>query len=189
MSMGLASSFLTWSSSASRRRRLSFACLTSTIVLGLVGCGDDEGRVEQDTVGTGTTPATGPTGTTPAPTATEPAQRGTVTEPEATTPASPEDRPGGAGDEVPARSQALFTGRGGSLRPRVVRVPPFIAIRGVLVSADGRAYGLRFGSRSLAVGPGRRSASATFDGLRPGRRLVGKGSGRVVIEASAEPGP
>ena len=41
----------------------------------------------------------------------------------------PEDKPGGAGDEVPAQSQALITGKGGKLSPLRVRVPPFIAIK------------------------------------------------------------
>ena len=36
------------------------------------------------------------------------------------------------GDEEPIRSEAVFTGRGGELGPRVVRVPAFIAIRVIL---------------------------------------------------------
>ena len=163
--------------------------MASLIVLALAGCGDDEGRVEQDTAGTAGSPATAPATTTQ--TRTAPERGGTVTVPkdDLTAPTSPEDQPGGAGDEQPASSQALFTGKGGAVRPRVVRVPPFIAVRVELRSADGRAYRLRFGRRSIAVGRGRRSASSSFDGLRPGTRLVGTGAGRVVIEASAEPGP
>lgn len=91
---------------------------------------------------------------------------------------------------MPARSQALFTGRAGAIRPRLVQVPPFIAIRVELRSADGRAYSLRFGDRSIAVGRDIQTASTVFDGLRPGRRLIGVGAtGRIVVEASAEPGP
>ena len=152
----------------------------------LVGCGDDEGRVEQDTADRA---ATSPAPTTPARTGPRREETVTVPEDDLATPASPEDRPGGAGDEQPPSAQALFTGRGGSIRPRRVQVPPFVALRVELRSGDGRAYRLRFGRRSIAVGGGRSSASLTFDGLRPGRRLVGMGSGRVVIEASAEPGP
>ena len=152
----------------------------------LAGCGDDEGRVEHDTADRATT---APAPTTPARTSPGAEETVTVPEDDLTTPPSPEDQPGGAGDEQAASSQALFTGRGGSVRPRRVQVPPFIAIRVELRSADRRAYRLRFGMRSLAVGAGRRSASHSFDGLRPGRRLVGMGEGRVVIEASAEPGP
>ena len=169
-----------------RRRRLRPAWLAAIVVLALAGCGDDD---EQDTVATGTTPPTSPAAT--APTRTAPEREETVTVPadELTTPTSPEDTPGGAGDEQPAASQALFTGRGGRLGPRRVQVPPFIAVRVELRSADGRAYRLRLGGRSIAVDGRRRSATSTFDGLRPGARLVGTGAARVVIEASAEPGP
>src|SRR2546425_9731194 len=55
---------------------------------------------------------------------------------------SPENQPGGAGDEEPIRTQALVTGRGGRISPRVVRVPPLIAVRLELRSGDGRSYGL-----------------------------------------------
>jgi len=111
------------------------------------------------------------------------------TEPSVETPTvtatSPEEQPGGVGDEEPARTPALFTGRDGRIRPRVVRVPPFIAIHVELHSGDGAAYELRFGKRVL--GDGR---SADFVGLRPGRSLVGEASsGSVRIVADAEPGP
>jgi hypothetical protein len=76
----------------------------------------------------------------------------------------------------------MFTGRGGKITPRVIRVPPYLAIRAELRSADGRRYTIRFGGRELRSG-----GSLELDGLRPGARL--KGSGGVVIEASAEPGP
>jgi len=105
---------------------------------------------------------------------------------------SPEEQPGGAGDEQPARSQALFSGRGGRVRPAVVRVPAYIAIRVELRSADGAAYALRFGDRTLRVDRNLGSVLADFSGLRPGKTLVGEpvGSGnRVQVEATAEPGP
>ena len=176
--------------SARGNRASKLACLASITAVALAGCGGEEGRVRQDTVDTGATPAaTAPAATSPARTAPTREETVTVPEDDVTTSPSPEDRPGGAGDEQPASSQALFTGRAGSVRPRLVQVPPFIAIRAELRSADGRSYRLRFGGRSIAVDGARRSASTTFDGLRPGRRLVGTGAGRVVIEASAEPGP
>ena len=155
----------------------------------LGGCGgDDEGRVEQETSGTQAATGTAPAETAPVTTAPEREETVTVPEDDLTT-TSPEESPGGAGDEEPAASQALFTGRGGAVGPAVVRVVPFIAIRVVLRSADGRPYTLRFAKGSLSVGGGCRSDSSTFDGLRPGRRLVGIGTSRVLIEASAEPGP
>jgi hypothetical protein len=98
---------------------------------------------------------------------------------------------GGAGDEVPAETLALFTGRNGEIRPRTIRVPAFISIRVQLRSADGATYGLRFGGRVMAVGQELSSLGVRFDGLRPGAKLVGKAStgGEVTVEATAEPGP
>jgi hypothetical protein len=112
----------------------------------------------------------------------------------ATAPAtSPETQTGGAGDEIPAESQALLTGNGGRITPRVVRVPAFISIRVELRSKDGGPYVLRFGRQTLAVRTELPTVSRRFDGLRPGAALVGKsatGAGNAVrIEATAEPGP
>ncbi len=106
---------------------------------------------------------------------------------------SPEDEAGGAGDELAAESPAFFTGRGGRITPRVVRVPAFISIRVELRSADGGPYVLRFGRRTLSVRDELPSVSHRFAGLRPGHALVGTsatGTGNSVrIEATAEPGP
>ena len=44
---------------------------------------------------------------------------------------------GGAGDEQAAETLALFTGKNGTIAPRMVRVPAFISIRVELRSADG----------------------------------------------------
>jgi hypothetical protein len=155
--------------------------------LAAAGCGGDE---EETGTGTAARPQTEPRTEAEEP-------RATVTapgpEPQETIPReSPEDQPGGAGDEVPARSLALFNARGGRIVPRLVRVPPFIAIRAELHSNDGRPYSLMFGDRTISVGPRISSASTVLDGLRPGRAYTGtpRGAGnRVRIEASAEPGP
>jgi hypothetical protein len=123
-----------------------------------------------------------------------PAPKTDTAVPQSTPKTSPEQTtPGGPGDENPARSQALLTGRGGRIAPAVVRVPPFISIRVELRSADGRSYALRFGRRRLSAGGQVSSASASFPGLRPGKALVGRpvgGTGNAVrVEANAEPGP
>ena len=98
---------------------------------------------------------------------------------------------GGAGDEVPAQTLALFTARDGRVTPRRVAVPAFISIRVELRSGDGAEHALTFGSKTIKAGGALSSASTTFDGLRPGDKLVGTldGGGRVVISATAEPGP
>lgn len=147
------------------------------------GCGgDDEG---------GGTPAarTEPAGTT----ATETERTATAPTVETTpTSESPEQQPGGAGDEEPARSQALFAARGGQVRPTLIRVPAYISIRIELRSADGGSYALRFGNRTLEVDRDVSSVSASFSGLRPGKALIGEPVGRgnrVRVEATAEPGP
>ena len=170
----------------------------TALALAVAGCGDDEGRVSQETVGTETSPSTDTTPT--APTETEPDQTAPETESSPDAGAGlpdghdagrrhPEDRPGGAGDEIPARSQALFTGQAGRISPRTVRVPAYIAVRVELRSGDGARYVLRGGGKTLRASR-RPARPVTFDGLRPGRRLVLRGTGgRVVIEASAEPGP
>ena len=106
-------------------------------------------------------------------------------------PTSPEDQRGGAGDEEPARTLALLTGRNGRITPQVVRVPAFISIRVELRAADDRSYGLRFDGRTLRAGGRLSSASTTLDGLRPGDAVTARalGGGSVRIEATAEPGP
>jgi hypothetical protein len=170
------------------------------LALAFAGCGDDD---EPETAATSPpstaeTTATEETPTEPEQTEGAPAPE---TEPEAESepeietepaPTSPEEQPGGAGDEEPARSLALFTAEGGRVRPRVVRVPAFISIRVELRSKDGNPYALTIGGKSIEVGDEIRSMSTTLDGLRPGQAHVGTltgAEGRVRVEATAEPGP
>jgi type IV secretory pathway VirB10-like protein len=178
--------------------------LVLALMLALASCGGDD---EESAATTETQP---PPTAEPAPTATEETEAATeeteAEEPEAETepaepepepaeteaPTSPEDQPGGAGDEEPARSLALFTGEGGRITPRTIRVPAFISIRVELRAEDGREYGLTFDGNTLRVSGGLSSVSTTIDGLRPGEAVVGRpiGAGnRVRIEATAEPGP
>lgn len=170
-----------------RRLTAGFAFLAALAVLAVSGCGGDKNSSD-------TTAKPPPkTNTSAGPTKTEkvPAPQTDTMAPKTGT-TSPEKQPGGPGDEEGNRAQALLTGRAGRISPRVVRVPPYIAIRVVLKSADGRRYGLRFGRRRVQAGGQISSASASFAGLRPGKVLVGRpiGAGRPVrIEANAEPGP
>jgi hypothetical protein len=186
-------------------RALRGACVLA-LVMAIGACGDDDdGTAERTPASTATettpTEETGPETETEAETETE-----TETEDEdededrdeeETEPTtSPEDQPGGAGDEEPARTLAMFTGEGGRITPRVVRVPAFISIRVELRSADGREYGLLFETETsrvrISVSGQLGSASSTIDGLRPGQAITGRpqGAGSAVrIEATAEPGP
>jgi hypothetical protein len=171
------------------------------LVLAVGACGDDD---DESAEATATTPAE----TTTEETATEVTPEETETEAETeqepepepdtdTGPSvSPEDQPGGAGDEEPARTLAMFTGEDGRIVPRVVRVPAFISIRVELRSADGQQYGLAFSTDTsrvrVRVSGALGSVSSTIDGLRPGQAITGNpiGNGTPVrIEATAEPGP
>jgi hypothetical protein len=170
-------------------RKLVLAGLFALLVA-ISGCGGDDD--DSSTTPASTTPANTAT-TDSAPTETEEQPAETETEPSTETEAeSPEDMPGGAGDEEPARTLALFTGRAGRITPRVVRVPAFISVRVELRSADGATYSLRFGDKTIAAGERLNSQATTIDGLRPGEAITGTPTGAgnpVRISATAEPGP
>jgi hypothetical protein len=173
--------------------RVAAALLAALLLLG-AGCNGDDEEPE-----TAAAPAATETeATAPEETATEvepetEVETETETETEVETETSPEDQPGGAGDEEPARSLALFSASGGEVRPRVVRVPSFIAVRVELRAQDGGPYTLTIGGQRIEAGGQLSSASVRLDGLRPGDAYVGtlggNASGRVRIEATAEPGP
>jgi hypothetical protein len=183
-----------------RPSKCSAALLATVLALALAACGDeeDEGGAPGDgAASTSERTDAATTETTHAETGGEGETTGAETGGEAeggggaappTT--SPEEQEGGAGDEVPASSQALITGEGGKLSPGTVRVPPFIAIRVQLRSADGVEYELSGGGKTVAAGGEIESAGTLYDGLRPGERLVLDGpQGKVTVVANAEPGP
>ena len=119
-----------------RAIRFRYALLVG--LLALAGCGGGGSKTTTAAVAsappattvpgfsTGTTTITIPTTTTPAP----------KPKPKAKKKKSPEQQPGGAGDETPIATQALFTAKGGKVTPSRVRVPPFIAVRVVLQALD-----------------------------------------------------
>jgi hypothetical protein len=175
---------------------IRFLCklvLLALLLLALGGCGGDD--EDKSSVTTLPYEKVVPQGTTGSETETQPAKPNPATE---TQPndgngtGTGESGQGGAGDEVPAQTLALFTGKNGQIAPRTVRVPAFISIRVELRSADGAPYALKFGDRTIEVPDELRSVSTTFDGLKPGQKLVGTASGaagQVTVEATAEPGP
>jgi hypothetical protein len=186
--VGFSSCFNSLRVSARRRSLFSFAAIG--LVLLASGCGSDDEKTTSSG-GSAATPTGATTGTERA-TTTHPTtyDRTLSAPPETNKPKSPEDQPGGAGDEVPASSQALVTGKGGKVSPARIQVPPFIAVKLVLRSADGATYQLDGGKVHVAAGPATAANTATIPGLKTGERLVLKGpQGTVVIEANAEPGP
>jgi hypothetical protein len=174
------------------RRKLVAAGLVAAVIA-VAGCGGDDDDSATTAPPTATDVTTTPTETTPTETApTETPTEQTETAPAGTTETAPEEQPGGAGDEEPARTLALFTGRGGRITPAVVRVPAFISVQIELRSAEGAPYALRFGDVTVRAGGTIGSSSKTIDGLRPGEAITGvpQGAGnRVRISATAEPGP
>jgi hypothetical protein len=158
--------------------------LAGALGLVLAGCGGDDEessppRPPADSIPSPTVPA--PV-TAPPPETTQ--EQGD--DPPEPRPAPPEEQ---QGDEEAIRSEAVFTGRGGRLTPREVRVPAFIAIRVILLSADGAPYALRIAGHRLRAANDDR-AELELDGLLPNRSYTGRGpTGPVRITASAEPGP
>jgi hypothetical protein len=170
------------------------AALAAAAALALLpaGCGGDDEKAGtagggQQTAARSDTQTPRDTVTSTTPTATEPIKPKSKGKGKQ----GPEDQQGGAGDEVPARSLALLTGRKGKITPKLVRVPPFISVRVELRSADGRRYSARIGGKRLAAGGELGSQATTLDGLRAGKAYVGRGSdgSTIRIEANAEPGP
>jgi hypothetical protein len=179
-----------------RPSKISAALLATTFALAFAACGDDEDDGSTSSSGGSQTEQTDTATTETTPTATE--TTGTETGGEAegggakspTTTVPSEDQEGGAGDEIPASAQALVTGSDGKLSPGTVRVPPFIAIRVQLRSADGVEYELGGGGKTIKAGGEIETTATTFDGLRSGEKLVLSGpQGKVTIVANAEPGP
>lgn len=161
----------------------SSALLLVIAAAALAGCGSGGGGT-QTQAGVSSRPTTPPPASVTAtvPTATTPIQTAT----------SPEDQPGGAGDETPIATQALFTGKGGDITPATIRVPPFIAVKVVLHSADGGNYGIEVAHHELNVDGSNPTASVRLSGLRARKRYAVNVTGApetLAIVANAKPGP
>jgi hypothetical protein len=166
--------------------------LFGLLLLALAGCGSDDESEPNAQADTSSTAETTPTTDTESNPATETLPNDGDGNGTGGGTTAPESQTGGAGDEVPAQTLALFTAENGTITPRTVRVPAYISIRVELRSGDGREYSLTFGDKTIKVPGQLNSASTTFDGLKPGAKLVGMptgASGKVVVSATAEPGP
>ena len=146
-------------------------------------CGSDD--EEADTVETTATTPVSPPVTTPPPETKTPDKGKDPDEEPRTVP--PEEQ---QGDEEPIRSEAVFTGKGGRLTPREIRVPAFIAIRVILRSSDDGSYSLQIHGQRLEIGAGTATDELDLDGLLPDESYKGTSpQGNVRVVASAEPGP
>jgi hypothetical protein len=151
------------------------------------GCGGDD---EDETTPTGTLPAQ----TAPDAPVTTPPPETTVTQTERDPDSEPRTvPPEEQGDEEAIRSEAVFTGRGGKLTPRVVRVPAYIAVRVILRSSDvsrQQPYSLTIGGKRMFIGHTRSLDEVELAGLLPNKAYEGRSpQGNVRVVASAEPGP
>ena len=89
------------------------------------------------------------------------------------------------------RVPATFTLRGGSLTPRSVSVPPFLAVQISVVATDGRPHEVRIAADRvyrLRVPAGKR-ASITLPGQPAGRYAVTADGARATLVVGGEPGP
>lgn len=175
-------------------RLASLAMGLTAAALAAAGCGSDEEPVEPSLPPVRSeaepllpTDSVSGSATATAPPAEDPESR----EPPGST--SPEDEPGGAGDEEAAAVDARFELGPAGFSPRKVSVPAFIGIALVVTPAEGQEYELDVrGPSAGAGGSGRGRFETSLEGLQPGARynIRDRRSGaRATIVADAEPGP
>jgi hypothetical protein len=143
------------------------------------GCGSDDdppsgGRVYRPPeTATATAPASPPEEVLTEPETAPPA---TVTAP-APVPTSPEEAPGGAGDEEGIQVPARFVLQaGGTLSPDGAQVPAFLGVAVTVANQDAVAHRLEVGGQSAEL-PAGQSATVT---------LPGRGEGEVPILIDGE---
>jgi hypothetical protein len=160
--------------------------VVALVAVALAGCGSDG----DDAAPTATPPpvaAETPTETaTPTP---DPTPTRTPT-PTPSRTASPEDQPGGAGDEEEARVPVRYRVTPKGISPRQVSVPAFLALELIVDSYLAEPFVVRLeGAPPLEVGAGR-TARMDLEGRRPGTYRIEFGdAGQALLVTGAEPGP
>jgi len=167
------------------RAPLTAALLAAAL---LSGCGGDEETSSYRAPAATPTAEAAPEAT---PTATPAGTPEATATPTATpSPASPEDQPGGAGDEEAIRVPVQFTVDGEGITPPQVSVPAFLALELIVSNDLPEPVTVRLdGTEPLTVGPGETSR-ARLEGRRPGSYRIDAGaSGEALLVTGVEPGP
>jgi hypothetical protein len=152
----------------------------------LTGCGGGDRPAATATAAPTATVTAAPSATVTAAPTVAPTTTATAT----ATATSPEDEPGGAGDEAIARVPvALTIHPDGQLAPPTVAVPAFFTLELIVRNETGAAIAVTFQGTRLEVGSGA-TVHRRFEGLKKGRypvRAAGAGTATVIV--GVEPGP
>jgi hypothetical protein len=166
------------------------ALCVMVVAAALAGCGGDD---SDQTAAPSSTPPPAPSAATEAPTET-PSATASAT-PEATTQplpsVSPEDQPGGAGDEAAIRVPAEFTiSEGGVMTPQQVAIPAFFTIELIVHNKTSKTVDVRWvGEKVMTVPPGGKG-DVEVKGRKKGTWLVDASpAGQAVVITGAKPGP
>jgi hypothetical protein len=157
----------------------------------LAGCGGDD----EQTSATQATPAPPPSQTataTPTATATAtPTPSATATAQPSPTATSPEDQPGGAGDEEAIRVPAEFTiSPAGKITPPQISVPAFLQIEITVRNRSGRPVDVTWASDKLMTVQPHGGASTIVKGRKKGSYVLSANpGGDALIVTGVEPGP
>jgi hypothetical protein len=160
------------------------AIATVLAAAALAGCGGDDGEQSSTTPApapsTATETATPADSATPSPSATE----------QPLPSVSPEDQPGGAGDEEPTRVPVEFTITDGKISPPQVAVPAFLALELIVHNESSAQVVVRLeGAQPMTVGAGD-TGRARLEGRKKGSYPVDAGeAGQALLVTGAEPGP
>jgi hypothetical protein len=103
---------------------------------------------------------------------------------------SPEDEPGGAGDEEAVRVPVEFTLADGGITPNQIAVPAFLAIELIVHNKTSQQAVVRLqGAEPITVAAGE-TARARLEGRKKGSYVVDAGAaGQAVLVTGAKPGP
>jgi hypothetical protein len=163
------------------------AVIAVIVAAALAGCGGDDEQTSSSATAAPPPSATATPSETPTAT---PTQTPSATEQPSPTATSPEDQPGGAGDEEAIRVPAEFTVRSGSISPPQVAVPAFLTIELTVHNETSQPVVVRLqGAEPLTVGAGD-TGRAKIEGRKKGRYVIDMGeAGQALLVTGAEPGP